>query len=161
MERVVLRYRLYKETAMKEKLEWTDTYSIHNEKIDRQHQYLFDLYNKMQQLETTEDDVDQIKKAVVSLYDYVKIHFKAEEDYMASIHYPGLDDHHALHEEIVHKMNEYMKHSTNIAALVYKFKVLLYDWAMEHILQQDQKICRFTQRKEKAQTEEDAETSGT
>ena len=142
---------------MKEKLEWTEAYSIHNKKIDQQHQQLFNLCNQMQELQEEQEELEKIKKTVVALYEYVKTHFSYEQEYMASIHYPLLEPHIALHEEIVHKMNEYMRHSSNMAALVYKFKALVYEWATEHIMQQDKEIDRFVQKRQPAKAEASAE----
>ena len=142
---------------MKEKLEWIEAFSIHNEKIDQQHQYLFDLCNQMQELHEENEELEKIKKAVVALYEYVKTHFSYEQEYMASIKFPLLEPHIALHEEIIRKMNEYMRHSSNMAALVYKFKSLVYEWATEHIMQQDKEIDRFVQKRRQAKAEAPAE----
>lgn len=138
---------------MIEKFEWSENFSIKCEPIDTQHKHLFELGNMMLKVAGTQENLAKIKGTIVALYDYVKTHFKAEEDYMATIHYPLLTEHHRFHEEIIQRMNSIMKSSSNLDALVYKFKRLLSNWISEHILIEDKKIAAFMQMEENKKIE--------
>lgn len=119
------------------------------------------LASRMLQLKREGEDLAKIREAIVATYDYVKTHFKSEEEFMKSIDYPLLHEQQALHGEIISDMNEIMQQSANIDALVYKFKRLLYGWVTNHILLEDKKIGLFCRNKEKKKALEQSEEADT
>ncbi len=120
---------------------WDDKYSIGNAQIDAEHQRLVELAANIATLTNRGEKVARVKEAIVALYDYVKTHFRHEEEYMLQLGYPRYEEHKKLHEGIVAEMNTIMKHSGNLDALVYKFKRLMHAWVLEHILSEDSRIA--------------------
>lgn len=120
---------------------WSAKYSINNAEIDTEHQRLFALANDVSAFAGNGENLPRIKAAIVALYDYVKIHFQHEEDYMVELGYPQYEEHQKLHEGIIAEMNAIMKHSGNLDMLVSKFKRLMNTWVLEHILNEDSRIA--------------------
>ena len=125
-----------------DKFGWKQEYSVGDEKIDSEHKWLLSLANEVLGFYRFEADVDKIKAAVVSLYNYAKTHFKNEEAYMKKIGYNGLAVHQQLHAAIVNEMNKIMRQSETIDVLVYKLKRLMNNWVLKHILVDDKKIIQ-------------------
>ena len=119
---------------------WSAKYSIGNAQIDAEHQRLIELANDVATFAGSGEKLLRIKGAIVALYDYVKIHFQHEEEYMLQLGYPQYEEHQKLHEGIIAEMNAIMKHSGNLDMLVYKFKRLMNAWVLEHILTEDSRI---------------------
>ncbi|MFZ5775225.1 MAG: bacteriohemerythrin [Thermodesulfobacteriota bacterium] len=119
---------------------WKDEYSIGNETIDAEHRQLIALANTVVTFARSGEKIERIKAAVVSLYDYAKIHFLHEEEFMRQSGYPKLAEHQGLHQAIIHEMNTIMQHSSNIDALVHKLKRLMSVWVIEHIIEEDRKL---------------------
>lgn len=120
---------------------WNAKYSIGSAQIDAEHQELLALANEVAAFAGRGEKLERIKVAIVALYDYVKIHFQHEEEYMVQLGYPQYEEHKKLHEEIIAGMNDIMKHSGNLDALVYKFKRLMNSWVLEHIMNEDSRIA--------------------
>jgi len=119
---------------------WSAKYSIGNAEIDAEHQRLIELANVVATFAGSGEKLPRIKGAIVALYDYVKIHFHHEEEYMLQLGYLQYEEHKKLHEDIIAEMNGIMKHSGNLDTLVYKFKRLMHGWVIEHIIHEDMKI---------------------
>jgi len=134
---------------------WNSKYSIGNAQIDAEHQRLLELANEIATFAGSGEKLERIKGAIVALYDYVKTHFQHEEEYMVQLGYAQYEEHKKLHEEIIAEMNDIMKHSGNLDALVYKFKRLMNSWVLEHIQTEDSRIASA----EKPQGAVDSQTS--
>ena len=73
---------------MNKKIEWNKEFSINNYTLDKQHELIFDITNCANELakkvlEHYDDSLqEELKKTIVRLFDYIKIHFKDEEAYM-------------------------------------------------------------------------------
>ena len=68
---------------------WDNEYSIHSDIIDAQHKKLFEIAEKAGTLISKQVDSKEIKKILAELFEYMKVHFRDEEQYMDSIGYPG------------------------------------------------------------------------
>lgn len=132
---------------------WNDKYSIGNAQIDAEHQRLLELANEVAAFASSGEKLVRIKVAIVALYEYVKTHFQHEEEYMIQLAYPQYEEHKKLHEEIIAGMNDIMKHSGNLDALVYKFKRLMNSWVLEHILTEDSRIASAKKPEEAADSQ--------
>lgn len=64
-------------------------------RIDAQHRQIFELAATF----TESGDQIRVMKSLATLCDYVKIHFREEEEMMASCAFPGLEAHRRLHDE--------------------------------------------------------------
>ena len=121
--------------------EWDDKYSVKNDHIDSQHKRLFIIAKKAAELIHKQVDSSEIKAMLVELFNYMKFHFHDEEEYMASIGYPHLEEHREIHKDIVFKMSHLIQN------IQYDFKkklaIITKEWLMEHIMKEDMKIERW------------------
>ena len=138
---------------------WNAKYSIGNDQIDAEHQRLIALANDVAAFAANGEKLARIKEAIVALYDYVKTHFRHEEEYMLELGYPQYEEHKKLHEGIIAEMNAIMKHSGNLDVLVYKFKRLMNAWVLEHILTEDSRIA--PKKPEETADQKPSEANGT
>ena len=78
-------------------IEWDEKYSLNHELLDAQHQELFALANAVQNLDTNVYDKTELSRLFKEFFNYMAKHFKEEEAYMESLHYPLYTKHKKLH----------------------------------------------------------------
>ena len=115
--------------------EWSSKIEVGLPTIDAQHQQLFDL------AATFRGDGDQIRvlKSLAMLTEYVKVHFREEEEMMAACHYPRLAAHRLLHGEfrrMLFDLLEIAKRMT-LDEIADEVKYLINGWFYNHILVAD------------------------
>lgn len=124
--------------------QWTDDFSVGNEKIDAQHKkcfkILYDAHNKM--LGNIKSDINSIgPDALHSMVEYTKQHFSFEEKYMKEIAYDGLDKHKKLHSEFSQRLDQItleMHHGERV--LNSEIIKVIENWLIDHIQKEDQKL---------------------
>ncbi len=124
---------------------WKDIYSVDDEKIDKEHKKLFDIARRAFVFVDEKDRTKKIRTIVIELYNYMKEHFKHEEDYMEKISYPELKEQQALHAEIIELLNTFVKNILKMnPILVEKEIARLIDIVLvQHIIQEDRKIIHY------------------
>ncbi|SCA55739.1 putative Hemerythrin-like metal-binding domain-containing protein [Candidatus Terasakiella magnetica] len=121
------------------RLKWKDEYSVGDGEIDRQHQNLFSLIDRL-------EDHDLDASALAITFDkldlYVGEHFADEEEKLIACNYDDLDAHIRQHNEFRDWLNtakESFKSANeanmSIGSNVHDF---LRDWLLSHILTADQ-----------------------
>jgi len=125
---------------MGQTLKWDVSYCIGNEELDEEHKKLFDLANRVLNINNPLMDSEKVRGAVLELYDYMRYHFEHEEKYMASISYAGLDDHKEIHQSLVGEINILLKKSKNFIDLENNLIELMQKWVLTHIIEEDTKI---------------------
>lgn len=134
--------------------EWSDEFSVHHEIIDQQHKTLFALAHKAYHIANKPTSVKEIKAILMDFFEYMKTHFKDEEQYMSAIGYPGLEEHKRLHRDIVAEMAGMVKHISSADVLKEMVCTIAKDWLVTHILQEDMLIEKYR----KEQQEQDSST---
>jgi len=129
--------------------EWTSDMSIDHGFIDEDHQKLIDIANQVLKLQHPNRDAEELKQVIRELYDYVKYHFKREEEFMQEIQYTGTADHHQKHEVIVRDMNHYLTSSHHLGEMLDNFKTLMNKWVMHHIMDEDKKLHDFMESRQR------------
>lgn len=103
--------------------------------IDAQHKRIFEL------AATFADGGDQIRvmKSLAVLCDYVKTHFREEEEMMAAVAFPGLDEHRRLHAECRKMLVDLLENAKHMSLdqIADEVKVLIEGWIYHHILTAD------------------------
>ena len=122
-------------------MQWNATFSIGVEKIDNQHQRLFQLTTELEQELAGRQAAETVGKALKFLVEYTSYHFKDEESLMAQINYPDLEAHRALHKQLIDKVRTILLdiragRLPTVADLI----TFLYQWIVEHIEQEDKQI---------------------
>ena len=119
---------------------WEEQYSVGVPELDKQHRYLFDLANNVQEVDGT-----QVKKQVMELYKYANAHFKTEEDHMEQIGFPSFKKHKQLHEKFITDLNTMTeKQGDNLTNEVKRF---LQNWLLDHILSPDKEYFDYANSK--------------
>lgn len=122
---------------------WKERYQIEDFTIDSEHKKLFDIAAKAINYEFAEGSIKlHIKNTIVELYEYMKVHFAHEEEYMELINYSGYLEHKLIHENIINQLNDFIKQIPTLS--IEKFERLLIEymdvWLIQHIIIEDTKI---------------------
>lgn len=125
--------------------EFTEEYLTGIELIDREHESLFRIVERANQLVKSFDGssgYDKITEILDELKDYTKEHFSDEEEYMESIHYEGLDAQKRAHEAFIDKLENINLKEVEDDPQEYLQELLefLLGWLINHILYTDKKI---------------------
>ncbi|GFK93391.1 Bacteriohemerythrin [Fundidesulfovibrio magnetotacticus] len=132
------------------RIEWHEGLALGIETIDRQHRTLLTLCNRLLDAVRKADE-KAVAAAFRELREYTFSHFNAEEDYMQSVGYPGLGSHKLLHVELKRDVKYfqdvvYRKGDLTEAQIVEFLK----HWLLDHILQYDLDIRKWTRAEGKA-----------
>jgi len=125
---------------------WNKAYSVGVEELDKQHQVLITIINKLFSLYTErkfgQTDVEPIFK---ELMDYTDQHFSTEEHYFQLYNFPQKEQHTSLHnayrERITNLRKEY-EEKTNEQTL-FAVNNFLNDWWIWHINNADKKYTEY------------------
>ncbi len=125
-------------------MKWQSSFSTGIKKIDEEHKILVEMLNKLES-SMYSDKKDKVLALVLrNLVDYVKFHFKSEEEVMEKIGFPELQRHRKLHKNLVHEVATILldlKHGR--AWSVPELVGFLQHWLMDHILGEDLKIGQY------------------
>ena len=125
------------------KVHWEDSYSIGIDFIDTQHQKLFEIVNKLYDLEESPNIKEEIREILYAFKDYTIVHFRDEEEYMKSIGYPGLQKHHEIHEQIIESLATIIQKPAKLSIIKTKMRVVAKRILIDHIINEDQKIAVY------------------
>jgi len=117
------------------------------EAIDRDHQILFDLLNKITHNKSNAIDVDRV---VRKLIDYTHYHFAREEKVMQICHYPDIDAHTALHRKLAENMQDLANawFSDRSTQTLFKLQKFLRMWLVDHVSKEDTSFAHHAKGKE-------------
>jgi hemerythrin len=119
---------------------WNDTYSVHVQQFDAQHQKLFAIINELADAMRVGKGEDVIRDVVGQLAVYTRTHFLQEEVAMRQTGYPGLAAHQEQHTKLMaeverHKSDLIEGRKPNIIAVLN----FLRQWLVNHIQTTDKK----------------------
>lgn len=125
------------------KILWDDRYKIGIRSIDNQHKKLFDLVNKLYDLDETKNLKEEMREILYEFNDYIKTHFDDEEIYMRSIGYPLLGEHEKLHADIIDTITKIIQTPATLNIMKSKMRIIAKHALVDHILHEDSKIKIF------------------
>ena len=135
---------------LNQKVLWDDKYSIGIKTIDNQHKKLFDLVNALYDLEDDDYEVkEKLRKILYDFSDYMKIHFKNEENYMLSIDFPYLEQHQQIHNDIIKSLNDIIQTPAKLNIIKSKMRIVAKRYLIDHIQQEDIKIKEYVEKSDK------------
>jgi len=117
---------------------WEEKFNVGDDEINRQHKYIFELANKVQNATLYESG-----KYIMELFKYSGTHFKHEEQQMKEVGFPGLYKHIELHDELITKLSEISLNFIKTEQEFTDFKNFIYNWITQHILADDMKYFEF------------------
>ena len=125
--------------------EFTEEYLVGIDLIDREHEALFHIVARADDLVRsfdTSSGYDQIIHILEELKNYTKEHFSDEEEYMESIHYEGLAAQKRAHEAFIDKLEniDLKRIEKNPEEYLQELLEFLLGWLINHILYTDKKI---------------------
>lgn len=124
-------------------INWHDSYSVGNKKIDEQHKELFELAKKAYLMGTKHTSREEIRDILGSFFEYMKVHFRDEEKYMEYVNYPDLEEHKKLHKQIIKELANTIVKIKNVNEMKEKLGVISQEWLLEHILHQDMLVAKY------------------
>ena len=124
---------------------WKDIYSLDNQKLDDEHKTLFKIAEEAFAVVEPELKHEKIRNILNRLYEYMKVHFSHEEEYMQEINYPQFEIHKELHENIVNTINEFVKELATLSEDSFEKELakLIDGTIVHHIVQEDKKIISW------------------
>ena len=130
-------------------IEWNDSFSVQNAEMDRQHQQLFSLLNKLHDAMTQGKGKETLPVVFDNLIRYTQTHFAAEEALLQKYNYPGLVVQKRQHEDLIIQVTGLQKQffSGDFSSSM-QTRDFLKQWLIEHIQGSDQKYGVFLKQKE-------------
>lgn len=120
-------------------IEWKDSYKLGDDKLDAQHQHLFDLAKKI----LAAEDVTAVRLLALELYKHTRVHFEEEEAQMRQRQYPGLASHIESHNRLLGRLNSLSQAIGQGTFDKPALDALMTDWAMFHIPLDDARFEAF------------------
>lgn len=125
-------------------IEWSEHFSVGNERMDSQHRELFDIIADLRTAMASEDVLLEYEaewEVVERMIEYAVRHLAEEEQLLEKAGYPDLAAHKEMHREFLAKIFEIEKAIENgeAAPTVDKLCDFLESWLFHHILEADQK----------------------
>ena len=125
-------------------LTWTDQYKLNIKEIDEQHEYLFNLLNRLYDSVVEGAERSTLDNVLAELIEYTVYHFNNEEKMLEEKNYPELDiqkqEHNKLTEQVIELQTKFRDGSATISFEVLDF---LSDWLTTHTMGSDQKYSAF------------------
>ncbi len=115
---------------------WDDQYKIGIESIDKQHQYIFELANKI----ITTHSKNELINCFMHLYEYTVIHFREEEQLMLNAHYSNYEEHRIEHDVMIDSLNDLSIRIHNDKYETDEIEKFMFDWLTKHIAVYDAKL---------------------
>lgn len=124
---------------------FTEEYLTGIELVDEQHERLFEIIGRANDLvkaELLHDKYDEIVGILDELREYTKEHFRDEEEYMERIGYQGLEVQKKQHEAFVAKLDDLDLEQVDENQQEYLEELMefLFGWLSHHILKMDKRI---------------------
>jgi hemerythrin len=122
-------------------LKWSDRYRVGDERVDLQHQHLFELINDLDQRVTSGTVRQDSLQTIEALVDYVLQHFADEESLMQQINFRDIVMHRWRHSEFAGKIADMaLDWGRGKEVTAEEIRDFLTDWLLDHILTEDMQI---------------------
>lgn len=128
---------------------WNPSFSVHNPVLDSQHQSIFALAQRLEDMcQEVDPQRTRLGFAIMDLAEFCRQHLRDEEDFIRSIGYPRVEEHIASHrefEEQVRHIQEAFRSAepSQYQTIVREMTSLVSDWLSGHILSVDQDYVHF------------------
>ncbi|WP_334137299.1 hemerythrin family protein [Muricomes intestini] len=130
------------------KYELTKDLETGNALIDSEHRELFRMVNNLQDACAKGQGRSQVETAAKFLVDYVKKHFRDEQNLQTSVNYPGYPAHKKFHEDYIRQIeggaDKILASNADIASLAELNKLI--GILVAHIRTEDRKLASYVSR---------------
>lgn len=120
---------------------WSENFSVGNEELDDQHKRLLDLCKRAVECLSDRDrhrNAADARRILDEIAEYVRLHFRAEEQWMQQHAYPNLEPHKKAHALYEMKLESLLADAQHGVLDVGELFLYLADWWTQHILEMDQ-----------------------
>ncbi len=133
--------------ASKADMRWNSRLNTGIKEIDEQHQYLFNLINRIA-IAIQENEAKSIVEVILDMKLYAEVHFSEEEELMRKADYPKLEAHMQRHNDFVSKTDRFLD-ELELAPLAVTSEAarFLRNWLVTHIQTVDADYARFIRKK--------------
>jgi len=121
-------------------IQWRDSMSVSNIKIDEDHKHLISILNLMEEYLENPKNTEPILKTLAKLKIYTIEHFQREEILQLRIRYPKAAEHKRIHQTLVKELDAIIasvKAKGVTATKTDDISTLLRNWLINHVLQED------------------------
>ncbi|MCS7287066.1 MAG: bacteriohemerythrin [Anaerolineae bacterium] len=126
------------------KIQWTEELSVGVPQMDEQHKRWIEILNEFYDAVERGEREEGIRKLFQGVEEYTSFHFNAEEQFMAEIGYPDLEDHRKTHqhlkEEVLSARKRYDQGDQKAARELVAFVI---SWLYTHIAKTDKKYGEY------------------
>lgn len=119
---------------------WYKKYSVNNGELDKHHEKLFEIMNRLYSNCFNNKNVNDLGPIIEELESYSDYHFKAEEQHMRNIGYKDIDKHRAEHRAFTQRTLQ-LRHvvDKDDFELSKELIVFLGNWLLHHVMEEDKK----------------------
>ena len=125
-------------------IRWKKEYSIGVKKLDNQHKKILKIVNQNMERQFSTQNEREMEEILEDLQNYIKEHFKTEEEYMLKHHYSGYEEQRKEHNQFVDRLfeaqKEYLKYGRVTSINIFNF---VWDWFSHHILILDKMLSKI------------------
>ena len=120
-------------------LQWEDKYSVSSALMDKHHQQLFDILNRLHESMKFGHGEKVIEGILKELIDYTHYHFEEEEKLMRQIGYSEFEEHKKIHQAFTDQLAKFADEVSEGLAIFVATQVLNVgvSWLQNHILKTD------------------------
>ena len=131
---------VHEKKAAAKLIQWSPAMSVGHEQLDRDHQRLIGILNNLG-ISAELGNRNAVEFVLDDLADYAQMHFRREENHLASLDFPELDHHRGIHDRISrHIENAKWKYLQGFSPkLEDDLLIFLSTWLNDHILVEDMK----------------------
>jgi hemerythrin-like metal-binding protein len=126
---------------------WDSSWSVGVPELDEQHRAFVQVLDELHDVLMAGDFHEVLEardRALDGIERYVWTHFSTEEQYMAGIGYPGLDQHRQLHEQFTAQVKGYRAAiASGEQVLNSKLVKAMIEWVRDHLVGEDRKYAAF------------------
>ena len=124
---------------------WDDSLELDVLEMDREHKILITYMNEIYNKNKTRESKQEVLSPLNKLLNYAKHHFSHEESYMESISYPQLEEHKAVHRDLLMQLESNIKRfsESKDQHLSDNFFYFLEVWLFSHIRTKDKRYSQF------------------
>lgn len=127
-------------------IQWRESLAIGIEEIDQQHKELLEHFDRLLTACEVGKGMEELKNLLEFLHQYVRTHFRDEEEIQRKHGYPGYDAHRREHESFVARVGKLQAEIDNGGVAVYhviETNNLLFKWLINHISKVDRELGKF------------------
>jgi len=133
-------------------IEWDDSLKLGVAVVDRQHERLIGIINRLHEAMMEGRGTDVISEILDELIIYTATHFSMEEKYFAQFEYPDAEEHKREHDALIEKVSAFASDfdkavRSSRSALATELLQFLQIWWRYHMMETDSKFVALFKEK--------------